>query len=53
MIARIDLYSGNNYKNKQTQIIPFDIDNEWCILNLQLLTYILYLCRLLQVIYYG
>lgn len=28
LVARIDLYSGNNYKNKQTQIIPFDIDNE-------------------------
>jgi hypothetical protein len=28
MIARVDLYSGNNYKNKQTEIIPFNVDNE-------------------------
>lgn len=27
-VARIDLFSGNNYLNKQTEIVPFDIDNE-------------------------
>ena len=27
MVARVDLYSGNNYQNKQTQIVPFDVDN--------------------------
>jgi hypothetical protein len=27
MVIRLDLYSGNNYKNKQTEIIPFNIDN--------------------------
>lgn len=26
-ILRADLYSGNNYKNRQTEIIPFDVDN--------------------------
>ena len=27
MIARLDLFSGNNYLNKQTQIIPFNVNN--------------------------
>ena len=27
MIARLDLYSGDNYKNKQTTIVPFDLIN--------------------------
>ena len=26
-IARLDLFSGNNYSNKQTAIVPFDADN--------------------------
>ena len=28
LIARVDLYSGNNYQNKQTEIVPFDTENE-------------------------
>ena len=27
MVARLDLFSGNNYLNKQTQIVPFDVNN--------------------------
>lgn len=27
MVARVDLYAGNNYKNKQTKIVPFDVEN--------------------------
>ena len=27
MVARLDLFSGNNYINKQTQIVPFEANN--------------------------
>ena len=27
MVVRLDLFSGNNYKNRQTEIVPFNVTN--------------------------